>query len=182
MRDRLPRDVKECIIRIDFVHPQRLIAELKRQFPDTENVLIDITGCSKHLAGDVMSSYMAAGLTHVCYFELADRTHSREWRESERTNLYHDLTVDPNLTYYSYIDFSKSEPTISTFERLRAQGALVRLLLAASVLLVALVLIFIYRKQTAIAQLIAFAALLATAFGFLDSALNLAERLERRLA
>jgi hypothetical protein len=114
VRDVMPRQISNRIMRVVFVQPQDIIQEIKARFPNTDNLVIDITGTNKQLAIDVASAYITEGLEHVCHFELADKVFSSDWKHSK---LYHDLTGGVN--YYEYIDLAEIGVVKTSFDKLK---------------------------------------------------------------
>jgi hypothetical protein len=172
-----PAQIEDRIIRLVFVRPQEAIPRLKKRFSDLTGLIVDVTGCDKRLASDVMTSYVASGINHVCHFGLSDKVFSSEWRKMGRSKLYHDLKDD--VTYYEYDDFSESGATISTLNRLRAQGRLIRVLISISVILGCAVVVLINTQQTMLAQITALLLALVTGLGFLEDSFSLFDRFRR---
>lgn len=168
--------VNDRIMRVIFSRPQDLIPQIKQRFSKFEEILIDVSGCNKRLASDVMTSFMAAGIYHICQFELADKVYSDEWRQSRKSKLYHDLHTD-SVIYYEYDDFSAEGTTSESINKLRAQGRIIRLLLLLSVVLGISVIILINNQQNISAQLAALILALITGLGFLEDSFSLFERL-----
>lgn len=179
-RDQMPTaaQVNNRVIRLVFVRPQDAISELKKRFPDLGNLIVDVTGCKKRLASDIMTAYIAGGIEHVCHFQLSDKVFSKEWREMGRGKLYHDLKID-EVAYYEYDDFSKPGATISTLNRLRAQGRLIRFLIVLSVILGFSVFVLINTQQTVLAQVAAIVLAIVTGLGFLEDSFSLFERFRK---
>jgi hypothetical protein len=165
------------VIRLVFVSPEQAIPELKRRFPDLENLLVDVTGCQKRLASDVITSYTARGIDHVCHFQLADKVFSSEWRKSGQSMLYHDLKAE--VPYYQYDDFSMPGTTIETLNRLRAQGKAIKILIVIDILLGVAIFVLINAQQTALALISAFVLTVVTILGFLDASLSLFDRFRK---
>lgn len=176
VQDKIPQptQLKDRVFKVVFVRPQDAIPDIKKKFADLDNLLVDVTGCNKHLAGDVMSSYMAHGIRNICHFELADRVFLPDWKADGKTLLYHDLKG--NISYYEYQNFSEPGPTIESFNRLRAQGRAMKALLILSVILGFVVILLIQQEQTAFAQIAALVIAIATGLGFMEDSLSLFDR------
>jgi len=162
IRQHLPPDdrINEHIIHIDFLRPHKSISKLKKIFPDKKNAIIDITGAGKQLAGDVMASFMVNGFLQVCHFVLDEKVLTKEWQEAGKSKLYHDLINDKGITRYTYANFSKSDSTVSSFQKLRAQGNFLRILLLLSGFLAVAVVILIAMQKTNIAQITAISSVI----------------------
>lgn len=167
--------IKDHIIRLDFVRPHQSVLQLRKRFAGTNEIIVDITGANKQLAGDIMVSFMANGFNHVCHFVLNDKVFSPEWKSSGKTLLYHDLIDDDGVTRYTYSDFSKSEPAISSFGKLRSQGKFVRFLLALSTLLALFLIALTTAQQTSITQVVAVTTFLTVLAGLLESFLSISK-------
>lgn len=169
-----PAQLEARVIRTSFVRPQDVIPIIKRLSQNLDDCLVDITGCSKQLAGDVMSSFMANGIVHICHFELAVKAVSPEWKTMGKTMLYHDLTGV--VTYYEYKDFSNPGTTLESFRRLRVQGKIVKGLFLISVILGLAVIILIKQQQSNMAQISALALAVITGLGLMSDSFSLFDR------
>ena len=168
--------VEERIIKILFTNPEISIKNIKRRFPDPNNLLVDISGCNKKVSSDVISSYIASGIKHICCFELDDKVYSNEWRTKKLSKMYHDICKD--IIYYEYIDFSKSGTTINSFNRMRSQGQIIRLLLAISIFLGVMLFVLIQQQQSIFAQYAAIVLALVTGLGLFNDIFGIVERLK----
>jgi hypothetical protein len=180
-RDQMPTTAQASnrVIRTVFVRPQDAIPELKKRFPDLDDLIVDVTGCKKRLASDVITAYVANGMNHVCHFQLSDRVFSSEWNKMGREKIYHDL-IRGEATYYEYDDFSKPGTTISTLNRLRAQGRLIKFLIILSTILGFIVAFLISTQYTTLAGIFAIVLTLANGLGLLEDSWSLSERLRIR--
>jgi hypothetical protein len=86
--------IEERIVKVLFINPALSIKDLKRRFPDTGNLIVDISGCNKKVSSDVISSYISNGINHICCFELDDKVYSKEWRANGLSKMYHDIHKD----------------------------------------------------------------------------------------
>ncbi|RCJ39700.1 hypothetical protein A6770_11480 [Nostoc minutum NIES-26] len=168
--------VEERIIKILFTNPEISIKNIKKRFPDLNDLLIDVSGCNKKVSSDVISSYISSGIKHICCFELDDKVYSKEWRIKGFSKMYHDICKD--IIYYEYIDFSKSGTTIKSFNRMRSQGQLIRILLALSIFLGVILCVLIQQQQSIFAQYAAMALALVTALGLFNDIFGIVERLK----
>lgn len=121
--DRFPRpsEIESRIVWILFVKPHESLDYLKSKF-NVPDLTVDVTGCSKRLATDVVTSFIAHGISHVTHFELADKVFTKEWSGSK---MYHDLIRD-GIQYYTYDDFSSDSSTATTLSLLKEYNALYR--------------------------------------------------------
>lgn len=170
--------LEERIIKILFINPALSIKQIKRRFPEINNLIIDISGCNKKVSSDIISSYISNGINHICCFELDDKVYSDEWKKRYPAlhNMYHNIRKD--LIYYEYIDFSKSGTTIESFNRMRSQGKVIRLLFVLSIVLGVLVFVLIQQQQSIFAQYAAVALALVTGIGLFNDIFGIAERLK----
>lgn len=168
--------VEEKIIKVLFTNPALSIKQIKQKFPNTSNLMIDISGCNKKVSSDVISSYISNGINHICCFELDDKVYSKEWRTNGLSKMYHDIHQD--IIYYDYVDFSQSGTTIESFNRMRSQGKIIRLLLAVSLVLGVLVFILIQQQQSVVAQYAAIALATATGLGLFNDIFGIVDRLK----
>lgn len=168
--------VEERVIKVLFTNPALSIKEIKRRFPDLDSLIIDVSGCNKKVSSDVISSYICNGINHVCCFELDDRVYSEEWRKNGLSKMYHHIGKD--IAYYEYIDFSKSGTTIESFNRMRAQGRIIRLLFIASIILGVLAFVLIQQQQSVFAQYAAVALALVTGLGLFNDIFGVFDRLK----
>lgn len=140
-----PYQLESRIVKILFSKPELSISHIKRLFPDNASLLVDVTGCSKKVSTDVIASYLSSGIEHVRYFELDKQVYKNGWQK-----IYHCIRKD--LPYYDYIDFSEPGTTISSFNRMRLQGRLIKILFLAILLLGALTVFLIEQHQENIAR------------------------------
>ncbi|OUL23448.1 hypothetical protein BV378_21105 [Nostoc sp. RF31YmG] len=168
--------LEERIIKILFTHPDSSIKNIKRKFPDINNLIVDISGCNKKVSSDVISSYISSGVKHICCFELDDKIYSKEWRTKGLSKMYHDISKD--IIYYEYIDFSKSGTTIESFNRMRSQGQFIKVLLVISILLGVIVFMLIQQQQNVLAQYAALVITLLTGLGFINDIFGIVDRLK----
>lgn len=168
--------VEEGIFKVLFTNPELSIKDIKKRFPDVNNLLIDISGCNKKVSSDVISSYMSSGVNHICCFELDDKVYSKEWHIQGLSKMYHDIRKD--IIYYEYIDFSKSGTTIESFNHMRSQGRVIRLLFAISISLVVIVFVLIQQQQNTLAQYAAIALAMITGLGLFNDIFGLLDRLK----
>lgn len=166
----------ERIIRILFTNPEFSIKELKDRFHNIDSLIVDISGCNKKVSSDVISSYMLNGIKHICCFELDDSVYSPEWKNQGLSKDYHDICRD--IVYYEYIDFSSAGTTIKSFNRMRSQGQLVKLLLMISIVLGVTVFVLIQQQQNVLAQYAAIALALVTGLGLINDIFGVADRLK----
>ncbi len=103
VREYLPprNDIETHITRIDFLRPHTSLPKIRALFPKAQDVIVDITGTSKQLAIDVMTSFVASGYQQVCHFVLHDKVYSSAW---EKTKLYHDVVNDEGIRRYTYVN------------------------------------------------------------------------------
>lgn len=167
--------VDEKIIRVLFTNPALSVREIKHKIPDFRDLIVDVSGCSKKVSSDIISSYIASGINHVCCFELDDKVYSQEWRQDGLSNMYHDIRGD--IVYYEYIDFSDSGNTIESFNRMRSQGVIIQCLFAISIILGILVIILIQQQQNVFAQYAALLLALVTGLGLFNDVFGLVDRL-----
>jgi hypothetical protein len=174
-REYLPPDasIRDNICYVNYVVPDESLPELEKIF-DREEVLIDVTGTQKELAADITVSFMANGFDHVCSFVLHDRVVSSEWN---RSKLYHDLVDDDGVTCYTYFDFSESQSIVSSFNKMRARGKTVRLLLVISILLAISIIVLIALQRTNVAQIAAITTLVTIIVSLLESVVNFSKYL-----
>ena len=117
------------IIKVVFEKPELSTNRIKKLFPNVQRLLVDITGCSKKVSTDIIASYLSRGVNHIRYFELDKEVYEKKWDK-----MYHNIRKE--LPYYEYIDFSDpGTTTIASFNRMRFQGWLIKLLLFAVFLL-----------------------------------------------
>lgn len=90
--------------------------------------------------------------------------------------MYHDIRKD--IIYYEYIDFSKSGTTIESFNHMRSQGRVIRLLFAISISLVVIVFVLIQQQQNTLAQYGAIALAMITGLGLFNDIFGLLDRLK----
>lgn len=170
----LTAQIDERTIKVLFTNPALSIKEIKHRFPDLNDLIIDISGCNKKVSSDVISSYISNGISHVCCFELDDKIYSKEWQQDGLSKMYHDIRKD--IVYYEYIDFSDSGDTIKSFNRMRSQGAIIRLLFMISITLGILVIILIQQQQNIFAQYTALFLALVTGLGLFNDVFGLMDR------
>jgi hypothetical protein len=168
--------IEERIVKVLFTNPAPSIKDLKLRFPGVDTLIVDISGCNKKVSSDVISSYISSGINHICCFELDDRVYSKEWRANGLSKMYHDIGKD--IAYYEYIDFSKSGTTIESFNRMRSQGKIIRLLFAVSVVLGVLVFVLIQQQQSVFAQYAAITLALVTGVGLFNDIFGIVDRLK----
>lgn len=169
--------MEERIIRVSFVQPEESIPTIKKKFVELDNLIVDISGCNKRLSSDIISSFILAGLTHICCFELEDEVYSQEWRDSGRGLIYHDLKDKDGVVYYAYVDFSKPGTTIKSFDQMRLQGRAVRLLFMIVVVLGVAVAFLIQQEQNGYAQIATVIIISITALGFINDIFGIFDRL-----
>ncbi|MFN6481344.1 MULTISPECIES: hypothetical protein [unclassified Nostoc] len=168
--------IEERIIKILFVNPEASIKNIKRNFLDLDNLIVDISGCNKKVSSDIISSYISSGIKHVCCFELDDRVYSKEWRTKGLSKMYHDIHQD--IVCYEYIDFSESGTTIESFNRMRSQGKVIKLLLVLSIFLGVMVFVLIQQQQSVLAQYAAVTLALITGLGLVNDIFGVVDRLK----
>lgn len=168
--------VEERVIKVLFTNPETSIKNIKKQFPEINNLIVDISGCNKKVSSDIISSYISSGIKHICCFELDDKVYSKEWRTKGLSKMYHDICKDIN--YYEYIDFSKPGTTIKSFNRMRSQGQVIQLLLAISISLGVMVFVLIQQQQSVLAQYAAAALALITGLGLFNDIFGVLDRLK----
>lgn len=177
----LSSQIKEHIISVNFDRPQDSIPYIKKKFPDIDNLIIDITSCSKHLAGNIISSFIANNINHVCYFELVDKVYAPSWKDSGKALLYHDLK-EP-LPHYNYIDFSGPGATIESFNKMRNQGKYITILLVLCLILSGIVFVLILGQQNQYAQIgviaISFVTILSIVLSSVSDSINIWDRFKR---
>ena len=155
------------IIKVVFSKPELSINRIKKNFPNSRNLLVDITGCSKKVSTDVVASYLSSGVEHVRYFELDKEVYQERWQN----RMYHNVRKD--LPYYEYIDFSEpGTTTIESFNRMRSQGYLIKLLFIIILLLGSLVAFLISKQQNILAQYVSLLLSIITGIGLLLGLLN----------
>jgi hypothetical protein len=137
---------------------------------------VDISGCNKKVSSDVISSYILNGISHICCFELDDRVYSQAWKTQGLSRDYHDIRKD--IPFYEYIDFSKAGTTIKSFNRMRSQGKIIKLLLAVSIILGVMVFVLIQQQQNALAQYAVIGLTLVTGLGLINDIFGVADRLK----
>ena len=94
--------IESRIIWLSFVNPHESIESLKQKF-DCDDLIVDITACTKRLSVNIVVSFLANGINHVSHFELADVVYSKQW---QKFRMYHDLASSSATFYYAYDDFS----------------------------------------------------------------------------
>lgn len=166
----------EKIIKILFTNPEFSVKDLNRKFHDTDKLLVDVSGCNKKVSSDVISSYILNGISHICCFELDDRVYSQEWRTQGLGKDFHDIRKD--IPFYEYIDFSKAGTTIKSFNQMRSQGKIIKLLLAISIILGVMVFVLIQQQQNALAQYAVIGLTLVTGLGLINDIFGVADRLK----
>lgn len=169
-----PLQFQEKIIRIPFSSPDKGIKKIKEKFPDTLNVIVDISTCKKRLASDVITSFMVYGITHVCHFELSDKVYSPDWK-TKKGSLIHELKED-SIAYYNYDDFSKDGTTVSSFNKLRKQGKVINLLLFVNIVLGLIIMGLIGFEQTYVAIIFTAIGILTMSLGFIEDSYNFYNR------
>jgi hypothetical protein len=167
------KDLKEHIIRMSFVRPHLSVATIKKRFSDTSRLVIDITGTSKQLAGDIIVSFLSNGLQNVSHFVLEDKVYSDEWKQIKKTRMYHDIVDDNGIRRYEYVNFAESYSTISSIRKLRSQGRWVRLLLATSMVLLIFVVGSLYFQEITITWVAAVTSLFVGVGALLQSMMNI---------
>ncbi|MEH2181717.1 hypothetical protein [Nostoc sp.] len=168
--------LEERIIRVLFTNPEFSTKDLNKKFHDMDELIVDISGCNKKVSSDVISSYILNGIRHICCFELDDRVYSQEWKTQGLSRDYHDICRD--IVCYEYIDFSKSGTTIKSFNTMRSQGRLIKLLLVISIVLGVMVFVLIQQQQNVLAQYAAIALALVTGLGLINDIFGVADRLK----
>lgn len=174
-------EIQDKIVTVLFINPERSIKNIKnkKEFADIDNLIVDLSGCTKKVATDVISSYISSGINHVCCFELDDKVYSDEWKDKNLSKMYHDICdIQGGIIYYEYIDFSKSGTTIKSFNRMRSQGKFINLLLAISIILGVLVFVLIQQQQSVFAQYAAVTLALVTGLGLFNDIFGIADRLK----
>jgi len=168
--------MEERVIRVNFVQPEELITTIKKKFTDLDNIIVDVSGCNKRLSSDIISSFILAGISHICCFELEDEVYSQEWRDSGKSRLFHDLKDKDGISYYTYVDFSKPGTTIQSFNRMRRQGKMITFLLLLNLISGAAIVTFIQQQQNFFAILAGLLAAVATGLGFFNDVFGLRDR------
>jgi hypothetical protein len=166
----------ERLIRVNFVQPEELITTIKKNFTDLNNVIVDVSGCNKRLSSDIISSFILAGISHICCFELEDEVYSQEWRDSGKSRLFHDLKDKDGVSYYTYVDFSKPGTTIKSFNRMRLQGRMISVLLLLNLISGAAIVIFIGQQQSSYSIFFGLFTVFSTALGLFNDAFGLRDR------
>lgn len=171
-----PDTVVSQVFYIGYSQPQQLLRQLKSQNLLNERLIIDVTGCSKRLASDIITSYMAAGVLQIRYFELADKVHDRRvWKKSK---MYHDL-IEDYVTYYDYDDLSSVGVTAQSINKLRGQGRIIRFLLLLALVLGAVAALLANSNQNNLATLASLVVTAATSLGLIEDSLSIFERFRR---
>lgn len=169
-------DINSYAIYTEFSQPQQLINQLKEKGLLDSRLIIDVTGCSKRLASDIITSYMAAGVSRIGYFELADKVHDHAvWKKSK---MYHDL-IEDYVTYYDYDDLTSDGVTAVSIDQLRGQGRVIKFLLLLTLLLAIAVVWLTISDQGNLAIIASLFLAVATAFGLIEDGLNIFERFRR---
>jgi len=166
--------LEERIVKILFTNPEFSIKDLSKRFSNTDKLIVDISGCNKKVSSDVISSYIPNGISHICYFELDDIVYSQEWRDKKLSMNFHDICKE--FDRYEYIDFSRSGTTIKSFNRMRSQGKLIKLLFVISIILGIIVLALIQQQQNVLAQYAAIALTLVTGLGLVNDIFGVVDR------
>lgn len=158
---------ENSIIKVVFSKPELSINWIKKRFPNSDNLLIDITGCSKKVSTDIIASYLPSGIEHIKYFELDKVVYEERWKNK----MYHNIRKD--LPYYEYIDFSEpGTTTISSFNRMRFQGHLIKTLFFVILLLGFLIVFLINEQQSVLAQYASILLSMVTGVGVVLGLLN----------
>ena len=168
--------LEEKIVKVLFTNPEFSTKVLIQKFHDVDKLLVDISGCNKKVSSDVISSYILNGISHICCFELDDKVYSQEWKDKGLSRDYHDICKD--IPFYEYVDFSKAGTTIKSFNRMRSQGKLIKLLFVISIVLGVIVFGLIQQQQNILAQYATIALTLVTALGLINDIFGVADRLK----
>ena len=177
--DKVPTlyQVEKRIIKVLFAKPELAIKTIKKIFPVADRLLVDISGCSKKVSTDVIASFMSEGIKRIRHFELDKKVYTQKI-----SRIYHNI-CNQGLHYYEYIDFSRPGTTINSFNRMRFQGNLLKILLIAALVLGISVVVLIQQNQIPLATLtsILFSALTAIGLilGLLNDGFNFFDRLEQ---
>lgn len=159
---------EERILRVPFFSPEKLIPTIQSRFPKLDDVIIDISGCNKRLASDIVTSYMTSKLVHVCHFELDKKVYKDEWRVENRSKMYHDLKLK-SYSYYEYDDLSAPGTTFESIKKSRSQGYWMRFLVFVSIVLAASVAYLVVSQQDLAATISAiFLAVILSVSFFVD--------------
>lgn len=172
-----PDMVEKRIEKIQFANPDLSIKDLKNKFRDTDELIIDISGCNKKVSTDIISSYILNGIKHICYFELDNIVYDPDWKKKNLSKDYHDLCKD-NLLYYEYVDFSETGTTIKSFDRMRSQGKLIKFLSIISIILGFIVIVLIQQQQNNLAQYATIVLTLVTGIGLVNDIFGITDRLK----
>jgi hypothetical protein len=165
--------VESRLIKVLFAKPDLSTPYIKKLFPTDENLIVDITGCNKKVFADVISSYISSGVKHIRCFEL-----DKEVFDKRLGRMYHNIRKD--LPYYEYVDFSEpGTTTINSFNRMRAQGRLIKLLLMIAIVLGILVVVLIENQKNALAQYASILLALVTALGLFNDSFGTLKILQR---
>jgi hypothetical protein len=171
-----PEQVESRLIRIDFTKPDNAVKVIKEKVSDIEKTIIDVSGCSKRLSTDIVASFIPGGIQNICCFELDDEIYSDEWKQKGLSKRYYDLVGDDEVKYYAYVNFSTPGTTISSFNRMRSQGNIIKLLLVFVAVLGLVSFGLIQQGQNVYAQIATVIISLATAFGFVNDVFGLRDR------
>ncbi len=174
-RDNLLEDGKR-ILRTVYISPQSLLQELRASSFDSEKLIIDISGCSKRLASDIITSYMAANVNHICHFELDDKVYSEEWKAQQRGKMYHDLVIGSH-SYYVYDDLSASGVTLESITKLRSQKRWVKALMLIVVVLGIAIAFLVSSQQNSSALALTIILALITGVGAFEDTFSFFERI-----
>ena len=161
------------LIPINYSDPGASVSTLKKYFPSQKDLLVDITGCSKKISTDVITSFFSRGFTNVRCFEL-----DKEVFEKRLNRIYH--CIRRNLPYYEYVDFSEpNTSTVKSFDRMRSQGYLVKLLLISTAVLGVLVAVLISQQKNTLAQYTSIFIAIMTGLGWINDSFGAAKILKR---
>ena len=164
--------VEENIIRMSFIQPELYINDIKRKISESNKLIVDVSGCNKRLSTDVISSFIPNNIVHICCFELENEVYAPKWRNTGKSKLYHDL-MDEDMLYYSYVDFYQPGTTKKSFDKMRFQGNIVKMLFIILIFLSVLIFTLIQQQENIYAQIAVVSLSLVATLGLVNDALGL---------
>ncbi|NER81067.1 MAG: hypothetical protein F6K42_16165 [Leptolyngbya sp. SIO1D8] len=170
---------RKRVIKILFAKPDLSVKKVKKLFLNSKELVIDISSCNKKVSTDVISCFMSSGIKGIRYFELDSRAYSN----NPQDRIYHKICGE-GLPYYDYIDFSEpGNSTLSSFNKMRFQGNVIKTLLFSVFLLALAIIVLIQQQRTSLAQLasilISVATVVSLILGILNSGFDVFDRLKR---
>lgn len=172
---------KKKTLFIEFSSPDKLLTEIENQGLSRTELIIDISGCQKRLASDILTSFLSKGFERVCYFELADIVYDSEWKphlkpfEKKR---YHEVR-NSDYIYYEYDDLGRTGLSSIRMNQLRGQGRIIRILLVVCLILGIVATIASSQEQTTASLASTAIIAIATTLGLLEDFFNFIERFRR---